>query len=72
MCTYTHYTEGQHSNLSALYNKAAVQVFYKDAFEKHAALFQELGVNPNNGVIWRSWGCGVCVCVMGYIYIGYI
>ncbi|CAE7471559.1 icd2 [Symbiodinium sp. KB8] len=27
-----------------------VEVFYKDAFEKHAALFQELGVNPNNGV----------------------
>ena len=51
MCTYTHYTEGQHSNLSALYNQAAAQVFYKDAFEKHAALFQELGVNPNNGVI---------------------
>ncbi len=28
----------------------AVAVFYKDAFEKHADLFDELGVNPNNGV----------------------
>jgi len=27
-----------------------VEVFYKDAFDKHKALFQELGVNPNNGV----------------------
>ncbi|QFU76005.1 NADP-dependent isocitrate dehydrogenase [Halioglobus maricola] len=28
----------------------AVTVFYKDLFEKHAALFEELGVNPNNGL----------------------
>ena len=28
----------------------AVSVFYKDAFEKHAELFEELGVNPNNGL----------------------
>jgi len=28
----------------------AVQVYYKSAFEKHSELFQELGVNPNNGV----------------------
>ncbi|CAJ1356379.1 unnamed protein product [Effrenium voratum] len=27
-----------------------VEVYYKDAFDKHGALFQELGVNPNNGV----------------------
>jgi isocitrate dehydrogenase len=27
----------------------AVSVFFKDAFAKHAALFQQLGVNPNNG-----------------------
>ena len=27
-----------------------VTVYYKDVFEKHAALFAELGVNPNNGV----------------------
>ncbi|MDP5031739.1 MAG: NADP-dependent isocitrate dehydrogenase [Paraglaciecola sp.] len=27
-----------------------VKVFYKDLFEKHAALFEELGVNPNNGL----------------------
>ncbi|NCP64606.1 MAG: NADP-dependent isocitrate dehydrogenase [Paraglaciecola sp.] len=27
-----------------------VKVFYKDLFEKHAALFDELGVNPNNGL----------------------
>lgn len=26
-----------------------VEVFYKEAFEKHRALFEELGVNPNNG-----------------------
>jgi len=28
----------------------AVSVFYKDAFEKHGELFEELGVNPNNGL----------------------
>jgi len=28
----------------------AVSVFYKDAFEKHADTFAELGVNPNNGL----------------------
>ncbi|OMH33909.1 NADP-dependent isocitrate dehydrogenase [Motiliproteus sp. MSK22-1] len=28
----------------------AVTVFYKDLFEKHGALFEELGVNPNNGL----------------------
>jgi isocitrate dehydrogenase len=28
----------------------AVTVYYKDVFEKHAALFKELGVNPNNGL----------------------
>ena len=27
-----------------------VKVFYKKAFEKHQTLFDELGVNPNNGV----------------------
>ena len=27
----------------------AVTVFFKDVFEKHAALFKDLGVNPNNG-----------------------
>jgi isocitrate dehydrogenase len=27
-----------------------VKVYFKDVFEKHAALFQELGVNPNNGL----------------------
>ena len=27
-----------------------VSVFFKKAFEKHAALFEELGVNPNNGL----------------------
>jgi isocitrate dehydrogenase len=27
-----------------------VKVFYKNAFEKHQTLFDELGVNPNNGV----------------------
>jgi len=27
-----------------------VTVYYKDVFEKHGALFAELGVNPNNGV----------------------
>ncbi|MEH6580022.1 MAG: NADP-dependent isocitrate dehydrogenase [Amphritea sp.] len=28
----------------------AVTVFYKELFEKHGALFEELGVNPNNGI----------------------
>ncbi|EKE77978.1 NADP-dependent isocitrate dehydrogenase [Gallaecimonas xiamenensis] len=28
----------------------AVTVFYKDVFEKHAALFKELGVDANNGI----------------------
>ena len=28
----------------------AVKVYYKDAFEKHAAVLQELGVDANNGV----------------------
>jgi isocitrate dehydrogenase len=28
----------------------AVTVYYKDVFEKHAALFEEIGVDPNNGV----------------------
>src|SRR5881409_286884 len=28
----------------------AVWVFYKDVFEKHAATFQKLGVDPDNGV----------------------
>ncbi|MGI4848135.1 MAG: NADP-dependent isocitrate dehydrogenase [Janthinobacterium lividum] len=28
----------------------AVKVFYKDVFAKHGKLFEELGVNPNNGV----------------------
>jgi isocitrate dehydrogenase len=28
----------------------AVSVFYKDAFEKNAEIFGELGVNPNNGL----------------------
>lgn len=28
----------------------AVLVFYKDLFAKHGALFEELGVNPNNGL----------------------
>jgi len=27
-----------------------VKVYYKDVFEKHGALFKELGVNPNNGL----------------------
>eukprot|EP00088_Acartia_fossae_P016531 TRINITY_DN19261_c0_g1_i1.p1 TRINITY_DN19261_c0_g1~~TRINITY_DN19261_c0_g1_i1.p1 ORF type:complete len:735 (+),score=215.29 TRINITY_DN19261_c0_g1_i1:41-2245(+) len=27
-----------------------VKVYYKDVFEKHGALFSELGVNPNNGL----------------------
>ncbi|NML32996.1 NADP-dependent isocitrate dehydrogenase [Paraburkholderia antibiotica] len=29
----------------------AVRVFYKDAFEKHGKLFDELGVNVNNGLV---------------------
>jgi isocitrate dehydrogenase len=28
----------------------AVKIFYKEAFAKHAKLFEELGVNPNNGM----------------------
>ena len=28
----------------------AVSVFFADAFEKHAAVFDEIGVNPNNGL----------------------
>jgi len=28
----------------------AVYVYFKDVFEKHATVFKELGVNPNNGV----------------------
>ncbi len=28
----------------------AVSVYYKDVYEKHAAIFKELGVNPNNGL----------------------
>jgi isocitrate dehydrogenase len=28
----------------------AVTVYYKDVFEKHAALFEQLGVDPNNGL----------------------
>ncbi len=28
----------------------AVSVYFKDVFEKHAATFKELGVNPNNGL----------------------
>jgi len=28
----------------------AVSVYYKDAFDKYADLFRELGVNPNNGL----------------------
>ena len=28
----------------------AVTVFFKDVFEKHAALFRDMGVNPNNGL----------------------
>ena len=27
-----------------------VKIFYKDAFEKHAKLFEELGINVNNGM----------------------
>ncbi len=29
----------------------AVKVFYKDAFAKHAKLFEQLGVNVNNGLV---------------------
>lgn len=29
---------------------ACVKVFYKDVFAKHRALFERLGVNPNNGL----------------------
>jgi isocitrate dehydrogenase len=28
----------------------AVRIFYADVFKKHAALFEELGVEPNNGI----------------------
>ena len=28
----------------------AVSVYYKDVFEKHAATFEQLGVDPNNGI----------------------
>ncbi|MTI21157.1 NADP-dependent isocitrate dehydrogenase [Fulvivirga sp. RKSG066] len=28
----------------------AVSIFYKDVFDKHADSFQEIGVNPNNGM----------------------
>src|SRR4030065_275783 len=28
----------------------AVAVYFKELFEKHAAVFKELGVNPNNGL----------------------
>ncbi|WP_181307580.1 NADP-dependent isocitrate dehydrogenase [Rufibacter sp. XAAS-G3-1] len=28
----------------------AVTVFFKDVFEKHAAIFKEIGVDPNNGL----------------------
>ncbi len=28
----------------------AVSIFYKDVYEKHAAVLEELGVNPNNGL----------------------
>ena len=28
----------------------AVSVFFKDVFEKHASIFKELGVDPNNGL----------------------
>jgi isocitrate dehydrogenase len=27
-----------------------VSVYYKDVFDKHAAVFKDLGVNPNNGI----------------------
>jgi isocitrate dehydrogenase len=28
----------------------AVTVYYKDVFDKHAALFEDIGVDPNNGI----------------------
>ena len=28
-----------------------VKIFYKDAFEKHGKLFEELGINVNNGMV---------------------
>jgi len=28
-----------------------VKIFYRDAFEKHGALFKELGINVNNGMV---------------------
>ena len=28
-----------------------VKIFYRDAFEKHGALFEELGINVNNGMV---------------------
>ena len=28
-----------------------VRIFYKDAFAKHGKLFDELGVNVNNGMV---------------------
>ncbi len=28
----------------------AVSVYYKDVFDKHASLFEQIGVNPNNGI----------------------
>ena len=28
----------------------AVSVYYKDVFKKHAAIFNELGIDPNNGI----------------------
>ncbi|MGC8141168.1 NADP-dependent isocitrate dehydrogenase, partial [Salmonella enterica] len=28
----------------------AVRTYYKDTFTKHAKLFAEIGVNPNNGM----------------------
>ena len=28
-----------------------VRIFYRDAFEKHAKLFEELGINVNNGMV---------------------
>ncbi|MDM4765722.1 NADP-dependent isocitrate dehydrogenase [Pelomonas sp. SE-A7] len=28
-----------------------VKIFYREAFEKHGALFQELGINVNNGMV---------------------
>ena len=33
----------------------AVKVFYKDAFAKHQDLFDELGVNVNNGLVDLYW-----------------